>query len=278
MTKLPISDFLSYYLPHAVRTEARAPDSPPANQWGYVLGAQGQTATNDYIQSLAKANMPGSWQSYAARCAKWLGRKVFDCNSLAEVYYKLKTGVNIDTRARYNYSGWCGQKSPVKADTSMSGLPQMPGVAIFSGPSAASIGHVGFLAEKYGPGDLDWYVLEARGADYGLVLTKLSGRGWQWWGVMDKYFEYGTVQNGNNQSVPITAPTVSALPYYATCSGAGVYIRTGRGTGNPNIGVAKKGDKMLALPAVSGWCAVAAVVNGAIVAGYMSAQYVKAVT
>jgi hypothetical protein len=276
MATVKIAEMLAFYGPHAVKTEDRAPDNPPVNQWGYALGADGRTATAAYIEALARSLFPGSWQSYCARCARWIGKPVFDCNSLAEYFYRRKTGTSIDTRARYNYSGWCGRKSPSKADKTLAGLPQMPGVAMFlnsSGSSAAGITHVGYLHEKFGPGPLDWYVLEARGADYGLVLTKLAGRGWTWWGVMDKYFEYDV---SGSSSSPI-APISFVVPFYAECGGSQVNIRAGRGTDQTILGVLGRGDKILALPAVSGWCEIAAETGGKLVHGYMSAQYVREV-
>jgi hypothetical protein len=52
------------------------------------------------------------------------------------------------------------------------------------------------LFKKYGPGPLDWYVLECRGKDYGLVITVLQNRSWEWWGMMDKRFEYDLTADG----------------------------------------------------------------------------------
>lgn len=270
-SKVSAAEMVAYYKPHAVRTNAKAPDTPPAEQWGYVMGGDGRVATASYLLQRAKSSYPDNWERYVERTTKWLGRPVYDCNALAEAYYKQQTGVDINTKARSNYANWCGVKSPKEPDAKLAGLPQQPGVAVFSGDSAASITHVGFLLEKYGDGDLDWYVLEARGADYGLVITKLTERSWRWWGVMDKYFAYGDTGTG---PAPVPQPTE---PYFATCGGNSVNVRTGRGTEHESLGTLDKGDKMLALPAVDGWCAASAEIGGEIVAGYVSAQYVKEV-
>lgn len=259
--KVKAADMVAYYLPHAVVTNSKAGDNPPANQWGYVMGGDGRVATATYLVQRAKSSYPNNWERYVERTSKWLGRPVFDCNSLAEAYYKDKTGTSIDTKAKYNYSGWCGRKSPTTPDSNLTGLPQMVGTAVFSGNSASAISHVGYLAYKYGDGDLDWYVLEARGADYGVILTKLTEREWRWWGVMDKYFEYDSVD----------AEDV----YYAKCTGNKVNVRKGRGTSYASIGKLNKGDIMLAMPAVDGWCEVSAKINNRLMVGYMSAQYVE---
>lgn len=195
-TKVKISEFLAYFEPHAVITNSKAPTPPPANQWGYTMGGDGRVADESYLTKRAKSSYPDSWSSYLERTRKWIGRQVFDCNAMAEAFYKLKTGKSIDTKARYNYSGWCGKKSSTASDKQLTGIPQMPGVAVFSGSSAAKITHVGYLLKKYGSGRLDWYVIEARGADYGVVITKLTERSWAWWGVMDKHFIYDLDENG----------------------------------------------------------------------------------
>lgn len=270
--KVSAAEMVAYYKPHAVLTNAKAPDTPPAEQWGYVMGGDGRVATANYLLQRAKSSYPDNWERYVERTTKWLGRPVYDCNALAEAYYKQHTGVDINTKARSNYANWCGTKSPKDPDAKLTGLPQLPGVAVFSGDSAASITHVGFLLEKYGDGRLDWYVLEARGADYGLVITKLTERSWRWWGVMDKYFAYGDT---GADPAPVPQP---AEPYFATCGGNSVNVRTGRGTEHDSLGTLDKGEKMLAMPEEEGWCAVSAEIDGGIVAGYMAAQYVKEVT
>jgi hypothetical protein len=278
--KVKISEMLNHYAPHAVVTNGKAPASPPANQWGYTMGGDGRVATLDYLTARAKSSYPSTWESYVTRTKKWIGRPVHDCNALAEAFHKKVTGVNIDTKARSNYANWCSPKSPTAADKKLTGIPQLPGVAVFSGPSASGITHVGFLLYKYGSGPLDWYVLEARGADYGLVVTKLTERDWAWWGVMSKYFDYDAGANwkpGQTATAPAAPAPAKATPFYAACSGQGVNIRTGCGTGNASLGLADKGAKMLALPAVSDWCEVSAVLNGKIVTGYMHSQYVKEV-
>jgi len=273
--KVKISEMLNYYAPHAVVTEGKAPATPPANQWGYTMGGDGRVATLDYLTARAKSSYPGTWESYLSRTKKWIGRVVQDCNAVAEAFYKRKTGSSIDTKARSNYASWCSRKSPAAPDTKLTGLPQLPGVAVFSGPSAAGITHVGFLFYKFGTGPLDWYVLESRGADYGLVVTKLAGRGWLWWGVMDKYFDYDL--GASYKPGEAAGQATEAAPFFATCGGNLVNIRKGRGTTYASIGKALKGAELYALPAVAGWCEIAAVVDGKIVTGFMASEYVKEV-
>ena len=274
--KIQISSFLRNYEGHAVTTNEKAASKPPAGQYGYVMGGDGRTATDDYIRTRAKSSYGDKWESYYEDYKKWIGHRVYDCNSLSEVFYKEQTGISIDTKARYNFADWCSRKSGTKKDLTLAGLPQLPGVALFSGPSAAGITHVGYLWKKTGSGPLDWQVLEARGKDYGVVITDLKKRQWGWWGVMDKYFEYDI----DNQWKPIAqgtdAPAVKTEPFNGKCSGGSVYFREGPGKSHKAIGIVRKGDKILALPAKDGWCEAATVINGRIVKGFISSKYVKA--
>ena len=72
-------------------------------------------------------------------------------------------------------------------------LPEMPGVCVFM----ANMGHVGVYI---GNGE----VVEAMGHAYGVVKTKLAGRGWAYWGMPD-WIEY-TEEKGPSKT---PAPTAS---------------------------------------------------------------------
>ena len=155
---------------------------------GYIMGATGQDPKKWSTGSWWFTQYSGSqktkalyWREHAAR--------VWDCNGLAEGLYKDYAGVDINTKARYNYSGWCG----TKAAGLIPAAKRCAGAAVFWGDSASSIHHVAYL---YKPVDAskptgDWYIIEARGVMYGVVMTKLSARKPNFWGIMDKYFDYG---------------------------------------------------------------------------------------
>ena len=155
---------------------------------GYIMGATGQDPKKWSTGSWWFTQYSGSqktkalyWREHAAR--------VWDCNGLAEGLYKDYSGVDINTKARYNYSGWCGEKGKGMIPAAK----RCAGAAVFWGDSASSIHHVGYL---YKPVDAskptgDWYIIEARGVMYGVVKTQLSARKPNFWGFMDKYFDYG---------------------------------------------------------------------------------------
>ena len=156
---------------------------------GYIMGAKGQnpkkwsksswyfTQYNDNATQKKKALY---WRENAER--------VWDCNGLAEGIYEDFSGVNINTKARYNYSGWCS----VKGTGNIPVACRVPGAAVFWGSKASSITHVAYLYKpvKAGRPHGDWYIIEARGVSYGVVKTRLSTRKPNFWGLMTKYFDY----------------------------------------------------------------------------------------
>lgn len=158
---------------------------------GYIMGSKGQNpkkwATNSwwYTQySGAQRTKALYWREHAAR--------VWDCNGLAEGIYEDYAGVNINTKARYNYAQWCSVKGTGMIPTSQ----RREGAAVFWGNKAANIHHVAYLDkpvnEKKPTGD--WYIIEARGVMYGVVRTRLSQRKPNFWGLMTKYFDYADAE------------------------------------------------------------------------------------
>ena len=163
---------------------------------GYIMGATGQDPKKWAVNSHWFTQYTGAqrtkalwWRDHAQR--------VWDCNGLAEGLYKDYTGVNIDSKARYNYAQWCSPKGagviPPKYRTA--------GAAVFWGDSASDITHVAFL---YRPVDAskprgDWYLIEARGVMSGVVETRLLSRKPDFWGLMTKYFDYPGIEAQGDQ-------------------------------------------------------------------------------
>ena len=76
---------------------------------------------------------------------------------------------------------------------SITTLPDTPGVCVFM----ANMGHVGVYI---GNGE----VVEAMGHAYGVVKTKVAGRGWAYWG-MPEWIEYGA-ENPSQSDTPTAIP------------------------------------------------------------------------
>lgn len=167
---------------------------------GYIMGSQGQNpkkwAANSWWFTQYDGNAKQKskalyWREHAAR--------VWDCNGMSEGIYKDYTGVDINTKARYNYSGWCNPKGSGMIPTQY----RVPGAAIFWGDTASAIHHVAYLYKPVvaNKPDGDWYIIEARGVMYGVVMTRLYERKPNYWGLMSKYYDYS-----DTTSAPVEAP------------------------------------------------------------------------
>ena len=162
-----------------------------ARKDGYIMGATGQDPKKWSETSWWYTQYSGSQKTKALYWRKNATR-VWDCNGLAEGLYKDYTGTDINTKARYNYSGWCS----VKGTGLIPVNKRVPGAAVFWGSKASSITHVAYLEKPVvaGKPEGDWYIIEARGVMYGVVRTKLYSRDPDFWGIMDKYFDYGITE------------------------------------------------------------------------------------
>ena len=152
---------------------------------GYIFGTVGQNP-----KKLSDWYFTGQYSGEQRKQALYWrdnAQRVWDCNGLAEGYYKDVTGISIDARARDNYSDWCDPRGsgliPIKC--------RVPGAAVFK--RSSYIHHVGFLEKpvEAGKPEGDWYVIEARGVMYGVIRSRLSENSWNCWGLMTKYFDYG---------------------------------------------------------------------------------------
>lgn len=159
---------------------------------GYIMGAKGQNPkklNSWYFEQYADRDNYSEKQEKKALYWKEHAQRVWDCNGLPEGIYQDYSGVNINTKARYNYALWCNPKGRGMIPAEY----RVPGAAVFTGSKAESIPHVMFL---YKPVEADkpegdWYLIEARGVTYGVVKTRLYSRKPTFWGHMTKYFDYG---------------------------------------------------------------------------------------
>lgn len=156
---------------------------------GYIMCAVGQNPrklNRWYFEQYADRSQYTAKQEAKALYWKEHAERVWDCQGLADGYVSEMTGQKVNVRARNNYASWCS----VKGEGAIPAERRVPGAAVFM--ESSYVHHVGFLIEPVNPSDRsgDWYVGEARGVTYGVVITKLSERKWNRWGWMDKYFDY----------------------------------------------------------------------------------------
>jgi len=138
--------------------------------WGYVWGTYGDVLTDSLFEYKLKQypNGVGEYEDFIRN--HWLGGRVTDCVGLIKGY----GWYNPDTKTiEYGINGMpdVGADGMFNAATvkgSMATIPETPGLAVWKS------GHIGVYI---GNGE----VIEAMGTKYGVVKTKLEGRGWKAW-------------------------------------------------------------------------------------------------
>ena len=159
----------------------------------YWWGTFGQVA-DGALYAKKKKQYPGKY--IEADYPKQYGQRVHDCVGLIKGY---RWSDNPDSEPRYAEAqdvaveGLYAQCTQRGAITS---LPEKPGVCVFM----AGLGHVGVYI---GGGE----VVEAMGHAYGVVKTKLAGRGWAYWGMPD-WISY----EGSGAVVPPSVGSADSFP------------------------------------------------------------------
>ena len=107
-----------------------------------------------------------------------------DCQGLLDAYLTYVQGEKTDVNADYNYRKWCTGKGK----TSEIERPYELGEAVFMANSGGKMRHVGWICGLDADGEP--LVVEARGLNYGVVVTRLEDRAWTHRGLMTKKFDY----------------------------------------------------------------------------------------
>jgi hypothetical protein len=188
---------------------------------GYIMGSYGQNPRTGYLD-LSKTDVKSSWKengwyytqysgSQRTQALKWRKKctRVWDCAGMAEGIYEIYSGTCVNTKARHIYANWCS----VKGSGMIPAKKRVPGAAVFwSNNGASSIHHVGYLWKPVQDGhpEGDWYIIEARGVMYGVVKAKLLSRKPNYWGYMDKYYDYSDSATGGDVQEVIETPTLGS--------------------------------------------------------------------
>ncbi len=153
---------------------------------GYVYGTVGQECTIALLQAKQRQYGAAMGNGYYqlngdytnGDCARWLGKWVADCSGLIKAMRKQLSGVWRDVSAQGTYD-----QCPTSQRGKIKTMPKVPGCTVYMWDSKKGrMGHVGMYI---GNG----LVIEARGVKYGIVITKLAGRKWTHWGLLD-YMEH----------------------------------------------------------------------------------------
>ena len=166
------------------------------DKWGYIWGTAGETWTAAKQENLEKTTDADHANSRKYG-SKWIGHRVADCSGLFSWAFKQLGG--------YMYHGsdtmwnkYCQAKGELKNGKRTDGKELLPGTAVFTyNANTGKRGHVGLYI---GNG----YVIEARGAYYGVVKTKLTSRPWVEWGELK-----GVDYTAAPEQIPVPDPSPS---------------------------------------------------------------------
>lgn len=140
------------------------------NNWGYVWGTYGNVLTESLFAYKLKQYPDGVGKYKDFIRANWVGHRTADCVGLIKGYGWLDASsgaIRYGTNGMPDYgSNQMYQSASIKGP--MSTMPEIKGLAVWKS------GHIGIYI---GNG----YVIEAMGTKYGVVRTKVAGRGWQGW-------------------------------------------------------------------------------------------------
>lgn len=155
----------------------------------YWWGTFGQRA-DAALYAQKKAQYPAYYT--AADFHNQYGQKVHDCCGLIKGYLWCDTP---DGSPKYNAAQDVAVEGLYRTCSRRGGistLPDTPGVCVFM----ANMGHVGVYI---GNGE----VVEAMGHAYGVVKTKVAGRGWAYWG-MPEWISYDEAAHNGPSGTPAT--------------------------------------------------------------------------
>lgn len=138
----------------------------------YIWGGLGYTLTEGRITQLKGIYPKVFTDSYVAKCRANIGRKAFDCVGLVKHFLWGNSGDGV--LRHYNAATDYDANTMLKKCTEtgkMNKLPELPGLLLHRS------GHVGVYL---GGGR----IVEARGIDYGVVITRVADRDFASWGKL----------------------------------------------------------------------------------------------
>ena len=232
----------------------------------YVWGAQGQTnpvITEAWIKK--RENSPTN----AARAIKFWKKQVaagygdvlraFDCSGLGMYFFYNIKGILASDMTAATMRKQCTDIKKAEA---------RKGDWCFRVDSDGDTYHIGYVVDDAGT------VIEAKGRDDGVIASKIDAISGYWTHFgRPKQHVYGVMPD--EPDIPEMPSDASS--YYGVCTGGSVNVRTGPGTEYAKIGIAHKDDPLLVYEDGNAWPQVALLLDGKLVTGYMSDQYVQKV-
>ena len=198
-------------------------ESMIADKWGYILGKTHEMWSEAKQKNYNAAYKDNSKYAMSVKYGhKWYGHWVTDCSGAFAYWYK-QLGGEMYHGSNTMYRSYCTAKGQLKGGKRTDGKELKPGTAVFTGTEDEH-GHVGLYI---GGG----YVIEAKGAAYGVVKSKVTESRWTYWGELK-----GTIFDaGGDTPAPEPAPAPTPKKGEAVVTGKNVALRWGPTTSAPVI-------------------------------------------
>lgn len=172
-----VKDFIRWALTHV---------KGAAEPWQYLFGSvrvQTTQATLNYYYDHHYAKQM-TRARFDQLTADWdRNGYATDCEGLLDAWLTYEQNDPTDINANMNFDLWCTDRGRIDEIT----RPWVIGEAVFMMNSEGRMTHIGWIC---GFNNDEPMVVEACGIAYGVVKTKLNGRGWTHRGLMTKKFTY----------------------------------------------------------------------------------------
>ena len=145
------------------------------DNWGYIYGMTNVkwTAARQKNYDAAKAG-DKNCQNSIKYGPKWYNHWVTDCSGLFTWAFN-ELGGKIYHGSNTIFKSYCSNKGALVNGKRKDGKELKAGTAVFTG-TEGSHGHIGLYCGGY--------VIEAKGAQYGVVKSPITDKRWTWWGEL----------------------------------------------------------------------------------------------
>lgn len=214
-----------------------APASIGAEPWVYLYGTTGKKVTQALLDERYENHYKNkmSIEQYRAYTKGWVETGVIacDCEGLLDFF------VGADVTANYCYVNWCKEKGRIENNISFLSTSNAAGCAVFVPNENNKMCHVGFIIGR----DIDGIPLigEARGIAYGVTVTRLTDRPFEYWGRPTAKLSFplsniipATMPIADIKNEPANTDRITALQIMLTANGYPVMIDGKIGTETRN--------------------------------------------
>ena len=223
--------------------------------WGYIYGTSHEMWSASKQAAYVKEHSGDpDRENSCLYGGKWAGHWVTDCSGLFH-YWFAQLGGKIAHGSNTIWSSYCSDKGTLSAGNRTDGKKLLPGTAVFTSKGDRH-NHIGLYV---GGGT----VIEAQGAQTGVVTSKVANKKWTHWGTL-KGVKY---DDGGGKTIVATAKVV--LP--AGRSGQTVNMREKASTSSGIVRRVPVGSTVDVYNDKGQWCFIG--YDG--VSGYMMSDYLE---